>query len=116
MAADLPLTQYSSFVRNPSILSFQTDSTSDVETLSSDNTVTSSSTIWGPGAVTGKALLAFGKATLRGATAIVIQTRLQVLKSQFPQTDGDESPTIPKAYRDMLELTRHVGNIAQYAP
>jgi hypothetical protein len=104
-----PIIQYSSAVRNPSLLSFESDASS--ETTSSEVTATSSSTIWGPGALAGKGLLSFGKAALRGATAIVIRTRLQALKSVFPHKDEgvavDEKTQ--KGYRDLLELTRYGG-------
>jgi hypothetical protein len=70
-----------------SMLSFESDSDSSSET--SDFTVTSSSSVW-------------------GATAVVIQARLQSLKSLFPHNDGVEGKTIQKAYQAMLELTRSV--------
>lgn len=100
--------QYSSAVRHPSLLSFESDTDTSFGTASSDVTATSSSTIWGPGTVAGKGLLGFGKAALRGATAVVIQARLQALKSLFPHKGGSYEGKI-KAYRDMLELTRYVG-------
>jgi hypothetical protein len=104
-----PIIQYSSAIRNPSLLSFESESSSETSFSDSEVTATSSSTIWGPGALAGKGLLSFGKAALRGATAIVIRTRLQALKSIFPHKDEGvavDEKTLQKGYRDMLELTR----------
>jgi len=94
---------YHAVVRTPWRLSFQSSSAASV---SSDFTATSSSSIRGLNSFTSKALFAFGEATLRRATAIVIQTRLRKLKSQFPHKDSYESPNLPVFYRDVLELTR----------
>jgi len=96
---------YHAVVRTPWRLSFQSSSAASV---SSDFTATSSSSIRGLNSFTSKALFAFGEATLRRATAIVIQTRLRKLKSQFPHKDSYESPNLPVFYRDVLELTRYV--------
>jgi hypothetical protein len=101
--------QYLSAVRQPSLLSFESETGSILGTASSDVTATTSSTIWGPGAIAGKGILGVGKAILRGTTAVVIQVRLQVLKSLFPHNGGsNDEGTLHKAYRDMLELTRCV--------
>jgi hypothetical protein len=103
---------YHSVVRNRWRLSFQSSAASTSQTVSTNDTGTgtSLSTIRGIGSLTGKALLAFGKATLRGGSAIVIQARLQTLKSQFPHGDSYESPNLPIAYRDVLELSRYVSS------
>jgi hypothetical protein len=124
---------YPSPVRNPSLLSFESDcSTAHTFSGSGDDfTVTFSSKIWGKSdsstahtssdsddhstvspsntiwALTGRALKNFGEAVLRGATAVVIQARLRALKTQFPHLRREDSPTVAKSYRDMLELTRY---------
>ena len=91
--------------------SFQSSTASTVSTGTSC-TATSSSTVTvrGIGSLTGKALLAIGKATLRGGSVIAIQARLQMLKSQFPHEDSYESPNLPVTYRDVLELSRYVNS------
>lgn len=99
--------QYPTATQNPSLLSFQSTTAPSSET-STSQTATSSGTILGIGSLTGKALVAFGKAVLRSASAVVIQTRLQTLKPYFPHGDRYESPDIPIVYRDVLELSRYV--------
>ncbi|KAJ7194929.1 hypothetical protein GGX14DRAFT_404288 [Mycena pura] len=52
-------------------------------------TTTSSSTIWGPGALAGKAILALGKATVRAAERVIILRRLATIRAHLPCTDDD---------------------------
>jgi hypothetical protein len=106
MTNPLAKPQYPTAAQNPSLISFQ--STTAPSETSTSLSATSSSTILGIGSLTGKALVAFGKAVLRNASAVVIQTRLQTLKPYFPHEDSYESPNIPIVYRDALELSRYV--------
>jgi hypothetical protein len=79
---------------------------SDVSTEPSIYTTTTSRTIWGPGALAGKALLALGKWQLRGIEEIVILRRLATISSRFPHTDDTTSSDMEQVYDDALELTR----------
>ncbi|KAF9463077.1 hypothetical protein BDZ94DRAFT_1322157 [Collybia nuda] len=80
-----------------------------VGTLSSNysvTTVSTSSTVPGPGALSGKAILALGKATLRGAENLMIRRRLQAIDEKFPHNNEDEFPEAERMYQDVLELSR----------
>jgi hypothetical protein len=89
-----------------SVLSFQSDTTG--LTVDTNNTSTTWSTGVGIGTDAAKAIRILGKAALRGSSAIIIQARLQRLKSQFPHQDNCSSANLPAAYRDVLELSRYV--------
>ncbi|KAJ7160543.1 hypothetical protein C8R43DRAFT_947754 [Mycena crocata] len=73
-------------------------------------TTTSSSTQWGPGATAGKAILAMGKAVLRGAEHLLILRRLAAIKALLPCADyinGIQSDAaLEKAFADLLVLAR----------
>lgn len=78
-------------------------------TLSTTNyTDSTSRTVPGPGALSGKAILALGKATLRGAESLIIRRKFQIISSKFPHRDDDNIKGIGKMYEDILELSRHV--------
>jgi hypothetical protein len=66
------------------------------------------STIWGPGTLTGKALEAFGKATLRGVENLVVRRKLASLRSVFPHRNDTTIKNIEQHYDDVLELSRYV--------
>jgi hypothetical protein len=66
------------------------------------------STIWGPGTLSGKALEAFGKATLRGVESLVIRRKLAFLRSIFPHKNDAVIMNIEDVYDDVLELSRSV--------
>ncbi|KAF9458494.1 hypothetical protein BDZ94DRAFT_1270583 [Collybia nuda] len=68
----------------------------------------SSSTIPGPGAITGKAVKALGKATLRGFDRIIIARHLATITRIFPHTDeeGARIRNIEGIYDDLLEFSR----------
>jgi hypothetical protein len=93
-------------VQNPSLLSFQSSTTS----ASTVPTTTSWSTAQGIGSFAGRALLTLGEATLRRGEMVIIQTRLRALKSQFPHKDSDISPDLRVAYGDVLELSRYASS------
>ena len=78
---------------------------------SSEYTTTSSSTIWGPGALLGKFLLAFGKALLHVGEYVVIRRRLSAIKSAFPHHDNSQVKNLDKLYEDILEVMRSVFRI-----
>ncbi|KAG6911430.1 hypothetical protein DXG01_016527 [Tephrocybe rancida] len=67
---------------------------------------TSGSTIPGPGALSGKAILALGKATLRGAEFIIIRRRLNAIAGKFPLPDTVNIKGLEEMYDDLLELSR----------
>ncbi|KAJ7194933.1 hypothetical protein GGX14DRAFT_404292 [Mycena pura] len=72
-------------------------------------TTTSSSTIWGPGALAGKAILALGKATVRAVEQVIILRRLATIRAHLPCTDddgGSESEFMGRLFDDLLELSR----------
>jgi hypothetical protein len=75
-------------------------------TFSTGSTETNASTIWGPGTLTGKALEAFGEATLRGIENIAIRRKLIAIRSVFPHTDNTNITNINTVYDDVLELSR----------
>ncbi|KAG6911427.1 hypothetical protein DXG01_016524 [Tephrocybe rancida] len=66
---------------------------------------TSGSTIPGPGALSGKAILALGKATLRGAEFIIIRRRLNAIAGKFPLADAVNIKGLEGMYDDLLELS-----------
>ncbi|KAJ7660871.1 Alpha/Beta hydrolase protein [Mycena polygramma] len=71
-------------------------------------TTTSSKTQWGPGALAGKAILALGKATIRGAERVVIFKRMMVLREHLPCYDegGAANSFMDRIFDDLLELSR----------
>lgn len=74
------------------------------------NSGSSSSTVPGPGALTGKALKALGKVTLRGFDRIVMNRHLTTVIHSFPHTDAEASniQNIQEIYDDLLEFSRQV--------
>lgn len=72
------------------------------------NSGSSSSTVPGPGALTGKALKALGKVTLRGFDRIVMNRHLTTVIHSFPHTDAEASniQNIQEIYDDLLEFSR----------
>ena len=96
-------------IQNASLLSFDSATPTPSRSESTISDVTSSSTIWGPGALTGKALVAFGEATLRGVELVVMRRRLHVLRQHFPEYADTPSPEMVQMYGDVLELTRYDG-------
>ncbi|KAF7367717.1 hypothetical protein MSAN_00835500 [Mycena sanguinolenta] len=72
-------------------------------------TTTSSKTTWGPGALAGKAILALGKAAIRGAERVVIAKRMAVLRSHLPCSDdraGPHTSFMDEVFDDLVELSR----------
>ncbi|KAJ7367237.1 hypothetical protein DFH08DRAFT_836905 [Mycena albidolilacea] len=74
---------------------------SDGASLVSDSqrTYTDTSTVWGPGTVSGRALLALGEATIRGIDALLIRRRLANIRLRVPFLTGS-------VCNDLLELCR----------
>ncbi|KAJ6605343.1 hypothetical protein DFH09DRAFT_1300075 [Mycena vulgaris] len=70
-------------------------------------TTTSSSTQWGPGALAGKAILAMGKAVVRGVDYLVISRRMSAIKAVMPCSDDDvgRSRNLETMFDDLLELS-----------
>ena len=77
-----------------------------VSSSCSDTSGSSSSTIWGPGALTGKALIAFGNTALRAVESAVIYRRLQIIRSYLCQSRDEYSIQSEQVYDDLLELCR----------
>ncbi|KAF7364948.1 hypothetical protein MVEN_00365600 [Mycena venus] len=73
----------------------------DGVSVSSDSqrTFTDTSTTWGPGTVSGRALLALGEATIRGIDTLLILRRLATIRLRAPSLTGS-------MYNDLLELCR----------
>lgn len=74
----------------------------------SQYTGSSSSTIWGPGALAGKALKACGELALRAWDDIKIRRRLSTLDAQFPDKPSFFILEDDPMYEDLLELSRYV--------
>ncbi|KNZ72711.1 hypothetical protein J132_02145 [Termitomyces sp. J132] len=70
----------------------------------------STSTVPGPGALTGKAVKALGMATLRGFDRLVMARHWVAIAHAFPHTDEQAQRIrhIDKIYDDLLEFSRHV--------
>jgi len=71
----------------------------------SQRTTTDTSTTWGPGTLSGRALLALGEATIRGIDALLIRRRLATIRIRAPSLADP-------MYKDLLELCRP----AMYSP
>ncbi|KAJ7055614.1 hypothetical protein C8F01DRAFT_1158742 [Mycena amicta] len=74
-------------------------------------TTTSSSTQWGPGALAGKAMLALGKAAIRGAERLVISRRISTIRAYVPYSDDNVYSAANEAFLrglldDLTELSR----------
>ncbi|KAF7364949.1 hypothetical protein MVEN_00365700 [Mycena venus] len=65
----------------------------------SQRTSTDTSTVWGPGTASGRALLALGEATIRGIDALLIRRRLATIRLRAPSLTGPMC-------NDLLELCR----------
>jgi hypothetical protein len=76
----------------------------------SELTDSSSKTVWGPGALTGKGLVAFGKGALRGVEFFVIRRRLAKIRLRFPHEDDGAADDLEldQMYNEILELSRCV--------
>jgi hypothetical protein len=78
-------------------------------TISYGSSISSNpSTIWGPGTLTGKALEAFGEATLRGVENLAIRRKLASFRSVFPHKNDTTIENIELIYDDVLEISRLV--------
>ncbi|KAK7007948.1 hypothetical protein R3P38DRAFT_3593012, partial [Favolaschia claudopus] len=78
-------------------------------TESSLYTTTSSSTQWGPGALSGKAIRAMGKAVIRGVEYLAIKRRLAAIKAASPfslEVKDDQHALFQGMSDDLLELAR----------
>ncbi|KAJ7111227.1 hypothetical protein C8R44DRAFT_883054 [Mycena epipterygia] len=72
-------------------------------------TTTSSRTQWGPGSLAGKAILALGKATVRGAEHMVISRRMATVRRLLPyhrDRNGADAHVMDGIFDDLLELSR----------
>jgi hypothetical protein len=77
-------------------------------TPSSIYTTTTSRTVPGIGALSGKFIHGFGKIVLRGFESVVIRRRLSRIESLCPLSDNDPPPDVLRLYDDLLELARCV--------
>ncbi|KAJ7864312.1 hypothetical protein B0H14DRAFT_2736669 [Mycena olivaceomarginata] len=72
-------------------------------------TTTSTKTQWGPGALTGRAVLALGKAVIRGAERVVIAKRIAIIRDHVPYSRervGLDTSFMDRIFDDLLELSR----------
>jgi hypothetical protein len=72
-------------------------------------TTTSSKTQWGPGALAERAILALGKATIRGAERVVIFKRMATIRDHLPcygERAGGDTSLMDRIFDDLLELSR----------
>jgi hypothetical protein len=72
----------------------------------SEYTTSTSSTVPGLGELSGRAILALGKVTLRGTEYVIIRRRLEAISAKFPHLNIDQIPGIREMYDDVLELSR----------
>ncbi|THU86263.1 hypothetical protein K435DRAFT_370688 [Dendrothele bispora CBS 962.96] len=97
----------------------ETSSIVTSETFDTWETSSSTSTAWGPGALSGRAIKSLGEASLRGLEKIAIRWRFAKIKSDLPSPgsrdrhhgDTTHVPQIPnekleKIMDDLLELSR----------
>ncbi|KAJ7058721.1 hypothetical protein C8F01DRAFT_1255138 [Mycena amicta] len=100
--------------RSPDSEEWQLSSRSDSYETTSGS---SSSTVPGPGELSGKAIKALGRVTIRGIDHFVIQRQLAVISSRFPLTDAAPTTTttvnlkerdaeVREMYLDLLEFSR----------
>jgi hypothetical protein len=75
-------------------------------TSSSIYTTTTSRTIPGIGALSGKFFHSFGKTVLRGFESVAIRRRLSHIESLCPLSDDNPPQDVLSLYDDLLELTR----------
>jgi hypothetical protein len=95
----------------PNVSDIRSDWETNVSSTSvadSELTDSSSKTVWGPGALTGKGLVAFGKGALRSVEYFVIRRRLARIRLRFPHEDDGASDDLDQMYNEILELSRCV--------
>lgn len=95
----------------PSTVSLVSLAESSSQSIGGETTSgSSSSTVPGPGALTGKAVKALGKVTLRGLDRIVMAKHLATVIHSFPHTDKEASnvQNIQEIYDDLLEFSRYI--------
>ncbi|KAF9466981.1 hypothetical protein BDZ94DRAFT_95506 [Collybia nuda] len=106
VAVGIPI-QSSVYPYNESLPSLESTSITDsLAELSSDGTTTTSATVPGLGVISGRAILALGNFTLRGAEYVIIRRRLNTIASNFPHRNTCHIQGIDQMYRDILELSR----------
>ncbi|KAJ7147182.1 hypothetical protein C8R43DRAFT_1012218 [Mycena crocata] len=59
-------------------------SSNDISERSSERTYTDTSSVWGPGTLSGRALLALGEVTLRGIDSFLIRRKLAAIQQRGP--------------------------------
>ncbi|THU91065.1 hypothetical protein K435DRAFT_244671 [Dendrothele bispora CBS 962.96] len=84
-----------------------TDDTSS-SMISRTTASASTSTIVGPGSLSGRAVLALGKVTLKGVERVIIARRLSTISSKFPHSNisGTKIKGLKDMYADLLEISR----------
>lgn len=82
------------------------ESSSEQHTVESHPTSSSDGQPEGLGTISGRAIFAFGEATLRGFENLAIARKLRTIHSVFPHRDDDSIKDIDKIYDDVLELSR----------
>lgn len=82
------------------------ESSSEQHSVESDPTNSSDGPPEGLGTISGRAIFAFGEATLRGFENLAIARKLRIIHSVFPHRDDDLIRDIDKIYDDALELSR----------
>jgi hypothetical protein len=83
-------------------------SPSSSQESSSIYTTTTSRTIPGIGALSGKFFHIFGKTVLLALENVAIRRRLSYIQSFFPLSDENPPPDVASLYDDLLELARYV--------
>jgi hypothetical protein len=72
------------------------------------STATTSRTIYGIGALSGRLIHGLGEILLRGVDVMVIQRRLSYIETLSPLSDQNPQQDIERIYDDLVELSQYV--------
>lgn len=89
------------------------DLSSFTETI---GTVSSSSTVWGPGALTGKVLKALGETSLDFFCAVIIRRRLALIRQTLDKNPGVlTNPSSAKEWRQRDTIYANLDELCRWA-
>lgn len=91
----------------PSSIDSDQHSTTTADTVETWDSASSTSTVWGPGTLSGKAIKSLGEASLRGVEKLIIRWKLARINATLPQAHRNiDATSLAKSYDDLLELSR----------